>query len=244
MKIAVLADIHGNAPALKAVLDELDARKDIGHIYCAGDMIGIGPYSNEVLTLLFSRNDVSMVTGNHDEAILSLIVNEEYPPSHNDSKEHHQWIAKHLDRSYIPALKKLPRIIQEDIEGHSILVTHYHIEPSKLLDSISLDPFSKIVEPTKNNMVSLFKDYEANLILFGHHHPMHFFENNRTIYLNPGSLGCSRKASAPYSIIDITPDDIQVYFCKAVYEKASFLSSYEHLQVPDREFILKVFHGA
>ena len=96
MKIAVLTDIHGNAPALKAVLAEIDARNDIEYIYCAGDMIGIGPDTNEVLSLLFSRNNISMVTGNHDEAILALMEEKEYPASHNGTKEHHQWVAEHL----------------------------------------------------------------------------------------------------------------------------------------------------
>lgn len=72
MKIGVIADIHGNAPALKAVLNEFDLRRDIEHIYCLGDMIGIGPDTNEVLTILFARSDVSMITGNHDEAVLAL----------------------------------------------------------------------------------------------------------------------------------------------------------------------------
>lgn len=39
MKIGVIADIHGNASALKAVLNEFDKRQDIEHIYCLGDMI-------------------------------------------------------------------------------------------------------------------------------------------------------------------------------------------------------------
>lgn len=54
-------------------------------------MIGIGPYSNEVLHLLFSRKDVSMITGNHDEAVLALAKGEEYPTSHSSvrSEEHH-----------------------------------------------------------------------------------------------------------------------------------------------------------
>jgi hypothetical protein len=51
-------------------------------IYCLGDMIGIGPDTNEVLGLLFSRMDSSMITGNHDEAILALLKREEYPLSH------------------------------------------------------------------------------------------------------------------------------------------------------------------
>ncbi len=244
MKLAVLTDVHGNAPALKAVLAEIDAQSDIDHIYCAGDMIGIGPYSNEVLSMLFSRPDVSMVTGNHDEAVLSLLLGETYPVSHHASKEHHHWIAEHLDSAYIPMLKHLPRIIQQTTEDHSLLVTHYHIKPSKLLDPICLDPFSTIIEPTLPAIASLFKEYEAELIIFGHHHPVHFFKNKQTIYLNPGSLGCSKNASAPYAIIDMRTENLHIHLKEAAYDKASFLASYDRLQVPDREFILKAFHGA
>lgn len=243
MRIAVLTDIHGNAAALRAVLKEIDSRNDIDHIYCAGDMIGIGPYSNEVLDLLFTRNDVSMVTGNHDEAILSLLLGEEYPNSHHGTREHHQWMAKHLDKAYISKLQQLPRIIRHSVENQTLLMTHYHIEPSRILDQICLDPFSKIVEPTLKNVVSLFKSYEANLILFGHHHPIHFFKNDRTIYLNPGSLGCSHKAAAPYAIVHITRDQLYVQLEEAPYDKSSFIESFTRLQVPDWEFILKVFYG-
>lgn len=56
MKIGVITDIHGNAPALKAVLNKLDKRRDIEHIYCLGDMVGIGPDTNEVLKILFAGN--------------------------------------------------------------------------------------------------------------------------------------------------------------------------------------------
>lgn len=39
MKMAVIADVHGNLPALKAVFSALDLRKDIKHIYCLGFII-------------------------------------------------------------------------------------------------------------------------------------------------------------------------------------------------------------
>lgn len=69
MKVAIITDVHGNASALKAVLRDIDQREEIDRLYCLGDMVGIGPDTNEVLELLFSRNDLSMITGNHDEAV-------------------------------------------------------------------------------------------------------------------------------------------------------------------------------
>lgn len=62
---AIVTDIHGNSPALKAVLNDISI-KNLEHIYCLGDVVGIGPDSNQVLDLLTARNDVSFVVGNHD----------------------------------------------------------------------------------------------------------------------------------------------------------------------------------
>ncbi|OCA82496.1 metallophosphoesterase family protein [Bacillus sp. FJAT-27986] len=243
MKIGVIADIHGNEPALKAVLSKLDRRRDIEHIYCLGDMIGIGPNTNEVLDILFTRNDVSMITGNHDEAVLALLKGEEHPQSHSHVKEHHQWIAERMDKQFIRKLEGLPRAINLTVEGNSILFIHYQIEPTKLNDHISQDPFSRIVEPSIKDIRTLFKGREEKLICFGHHHPLHFFRSDRTVFLNPGSLGCNSKPTAPYSIVEIEGDKVVISNEEAAYDNTKYLASYERLQVPDRDFILKIFHG-
>ena len=243
MKFAVITDIHGNAPALKAVLDELDKRQDIEHIYCLGDMIGIGPDTNEVLDALFAREDVSMITGNHDEAVLALLKGEEYPLSHLHVKEHHQWIADRMDKQYIDKLDRLPRTIDITVEGKPILFMHYHIEKTRVEEHISRDPFSRIVETNLANITNLFRGYEEHLICFGHHHPLHFFESNDTIFLNPGSLGCNSDPSAPFAIIEMEAGKTIVNLEKASYDNIKFLKSYELLQVPEREFIINVFHG-
>jgi len=243
MKFAVITDIHGNAPALKAVLEEIDKKQDVEHIFCLGDMIAIGPNTNEVLHILFSRANVSMVTGNHDEAVLTLIREEEYPVSHRHVKEHHFWIAERMDRSFVPKLELLPRTIRKNVAGDSILFTHYHIESSKLNEHISRDPFSPIVQPSLSNLEALFADCNAKLICFGHHHPTHYFKGEKTIFLNPGSLGCNNKPIARYAIVSVEHNHIEISLEEVVYDNSSFLLSYGQLQVPDRDFILQTFHG-
>ncbi|WP_045515814.1 metallophosphoesterase family protein [Neobacillus niacini] len=242
-RMAIITDIHGNAPALKAVLTELDKRRDVDHIYCLGDMIGIGPDSNEVLQILFSRNDTSIITGNHDEAVLALAKGQEYPQSHSLVREHHQWILDRMDQSFIPKLDQLPRTIIHEIEGHSILFNHYKLEKSKWNEHISKDPFSSIVEPSVENLETLFKDNREDLICFGHHHPTQYFKGKKAIYLNPGSLGCNDKPAARYAIITLSTNQLEINLEEALYNNSEFLESYHRLDVPGREFILKVFHG-
>lgn len=241
MRFAVITDIHGNYPALKAVLKEMDNKEDIDHIYCLGDMIAIGPDTNEVLELLFGRNDISMITGNHEEAVLALIEDANYPKSHEVVKEHHQWIADRMDSTYIDKLKQLPRFISKEIGGISICFTHYAIRSDV---PISEDPFETIVDPNLENMELLFKNYEAELVCFGHHHPLHYFKGSQNTYLNPGSLGCTwGEPAAPYAIVTVENKNIDIQLKKATYDNKDFLSSYEVLQVPEREFILNAFHG-
>lgn len=243
MKFAVITDVHGNSRALEAVLAEIDAAEDVERIYCLGDMIAIGHETNEVLGILFARDDVSMLTGNHDEAVLALAQGREYPRSHLHVLAHHQWIADRLDSVFIEKLERLPRIIREEFSGHRVLFTHYHIENRKADAPIAEDPFSKIVEPGLANAEKMFSGHAESLICFGHHHPQHFFRNDTTIYLNPGALGCNSKPEAPYAIVEAKHDGFEVAIKNAVYDNKTFLEAYEKLQVPERDFILRIFHG-
>lgn len=243
MKFAVITDVHGNARALEAVLAEIDAAGDVSHVYCLGDMIAIGHETNEVLGILFGRDDISMITGNHDEAVLALAAGREYPRSHLHVLAHHQWIADGMDKDFIAKLEKLPRIIREEFSGHGVLFTHYHMENRKTEVPISEDPFSQIVEPNLGNAEKMFSGHDESLICFGHHHPQHFFHNDRTIYLNPGALGCNDKPEAPYAIIEAKEKGFEVEIKAAVYDNKAFLEAYDKLQVPERDFILRIFHG-
>ena len=64
MRIAVLSDIHGNLPALEAVLASL---RPYDAIWQLGDVVGYGPQPNEVVALLAGEGAVG-VRGNHDSA--------------------------------------------------------------------------------------------------------------------------------------------------------------------------------
>jgi predicted phosphodiesterase len=123
MKFAVITDIHGNSPAIRAVLKDIDQRQ-LGHIYCLGDIVGIGPDSNEVLDVLTSRKDISYVIGNHDLAVISAFYWQKPPKGHHNERDHHAWIAERIDSSYIEFLKKMPKqIVQTYLNKRFFLYT-------------------------------------------------------------------------------------------------------------------------
>lgn len=69
MRIAVLADVHGNLPALEAVLRDVDAQTPDA-IWVAGDLVGYNPWPNEVCAVLRERR-VKAIRGNHDRAVFT-----------------------------------------------------------------------------------------------------------------------------------------------------------------------------
>jgi predicted phosphodiesterase len=67
MHLAVMSDVHGNLPALEAVLEDLQP-VEVGGFLVAGDFIG-GPQPVEALRLLRTL-DSWMIRGNSDTGLL------------------------------------------------------------------------------------------------------------------------------------------------------------------------------
>lgn len=233
--IAILTDIHGNHPALQAVLQDI-ATKQIEHIYCLGDVVGIGPDSNQVLEQLTTRSDMSFVMGNHDLAVIAAARNEPVPVGHHNEREHHEWLAKRIERKYIEVMRKWPMSLTTSILHHELLFCHYHLDPNNWFA-----PIDKL--PTTGALDQIYSKTDYKLVCFGHHHIVHHFRSDKRLYFNPGSLGCYNKSYARYGIVTISEKGITAEIQEVPYNNVDFLRSYEELQVPDREFILKVFHG-
>src|SRR6478609_10151629 len=64
MRIAVIADIHGNLPALEAVLADID-RRAVDRTINLGDCVSGPLWPREVYDLLMARGDLT-IRGNHD----------------------------------------------------------------------------------------------------------------------------------------------------------------------------------
>ncbi len=66
-RIALLSDIHGNLPALDAVLADIDAA-GIAERYCLGDLVGYGPDPSGVVERM-QASGIPTVRGNYDDGI-------------------------------------------------------------------------------------------------------------------------------------------------------------------------------
>ncbi|MDR7074919.1 metallophosphoesterase family protein [Fictibacillus barbaricus] len=240
---AYFTDVHGNIDALEAVIEDAVSQGADSFI-CGGDMIGIGPFTNEVLELLFSLPSIHMVTGNHDEAVLALKYDQPYPESHAHAKLHHQWIADQLNHELAEQLKKLPREIAFNHVDISFLITHYPFKQGKKESPISEDPFQPIMgNPTLELIEQAFGTHSNDFIGFGHHHIGHDFKGEMTHYVNPGALGCSSTAEARYALIYVDNHKVRVEFKSVPYDRQRLIKAYKELQIPDSDFLMKAFHG-
>jgi predicted phosphodiesterase len=66
-RVAVITDIHGNLPALEASPDPIE-QIGVDATYCGGNLVGYGPYPNEVCSLIAERG-IPTIYGNYDYAI-------------------------------------------------------------------------------------------------------------------------------------------------------------------------------
>ena len=128
MKIAILSDIHGNLPALQAVLAEIDAA-GVDCIINGGDTLG-GPLESARTADLLMQRRIPMIAGNHERQLLTL------PPDHLSRSDactaseistgHRAWLA-----SVPPTLWLLDNVFVCHGTPHSDL--HYWLDyPSAL----------------------------------------------------------------------------------------------------------------
>ncbi len=71
MRAAVISDIHGNLPALEAVLESIDS-ESVDELWCLGDLVGYGADPDRCVALIAERADVCLA-GNHDLAVTGMV---------------------------------------------------------------------------------------------------------------------------------------------------------------------------
>lgn len=116
MKIAVLSCIHGNMAALEAVLRDIE-QQNCQQIYCLGDLVGYGPYPNEVIDTIRSLN-IPTVQGCWDEDIVEGLNACEcsYPSllAEKRGKLAHQWTNENITPENREYLASLPDTLKEN----------------------------------------------------------------------------------------------------------------------------------
>lgn len=123
MKVALLADIHGNLPALAAALAAARAA-GAAHVVVAGDLVGGGPHPVEVLRLL-QESGARCVRGNMDRKVLAALeAGAPRPKKKTGRKADVAWTARQLGADERAFLAALPAERTLRFGGCGVLVVH------------------------------------------------------------------------------------------------------------------------
>lgn len=108
MRIAFIFDVHGNLPALRAVLGEIE-REGADLVLHGGDLVGWGPEPEAVVSMVAER-DIRGVVGNHE--LLCQGIFTEDNALRNQSTA---WTASALSESAMRFVSELPsQIVLDD----------------------------------------------------------------------------------------------------------------------------------
>lgn len=109
MRVAVIADVHANWPALQAVLDDV-AASGAARLVCLGDLVG---YNAEPLECVTRLRDAAhlVVAGNHDVDVARGAAS---AGTHAQARFVQDWTRERLSASDLDWLAALPGVALDD----------------------------------------------------------------------------------------------------------------------------------
>lgn len=185
MKIAVLADIHGNLAAFHAVIDDLDRWKP-DMVIVAGDTVNRGPQSDLCLDLVLrmqAERGWLLIRGNHERYVLQY-DRDRLAPEFPTSGPRHEinrimaWTHGQV-AGQIATIAALPERLRLDIAGEPLVVYHASVRHDR--DGItSHSPDAELRQQI---------DPSAALFCVGHTHTPLTRRLDSTLVVNVGSVG-------------------------------------------------------
>src|SRR3954451_20125834 len=119
-RVAVLADVHGNAVALAAVLAELEREQTDIVVHCCD--LTWGPFPVETIELLDGKG-VLFVRGNADRAVTEIAERLQDPTA--DATQRERWMVEQHDASLRALLAAFPATVELEVDGlGDVLFTH------------------------------------------------------------------------------------------------------------------------
>ena len=182
MRIALLADIHGNLPALEAVLADIAGTGGADTILVLGDIAMLGPQPAEVIARLQQAGCV-VIQGNTDTWYREVIASD-YVPGDDRSAgmvNHYRWAQACLSQGQIRYLLALPFSWQADLGGGESLLG-VHGSPRRFDEAIR-------PEVTGDALDEMLAGVTATVVAFGHTHRAMVRRHGRITLVNPGTVG-------------------------------------------------------
>jgi putative phosphoesterase len=213
-RVAVITDIHGNLAALQASLDAI-GQIGVDQIYCGGDLVGYGPYPNEVCALIEER-EIPTIYGNYDYAIGRDLddCGCAYVTQHDRQlgQQSVPWTLAHTDQHSKDFMRGLPFDLRFELGDVPIHLVHG--SPRKVNEYLFEDKPASLYE-------RLAAAEQARVMVFGHTHKPWIHPYGGVLFVNCGSVGKPKDGDprAAFAILELDPaGDVQVSIERFPYD--------------------------
>lgn len=192
MRIAILADIHGNLPAFEAVLDHI-AQQNVDQIIIAGDIVNGSPDSDKCWRLAKSLN-CPMVRGNHERYVFDYGTPNADPAWVSERFSSVRWVIAQLTDDERQELADLPMALRLP-ELPDLLITH----ASPRSDQDSLKAYT-----LDHAVAEMFGSVAEQTIVRGHNHLeyTHNWRGKEIITVGTAGHPLDGNSAARYSILE------------------------------------------
>jgi putative phosphoesterase len=211
--VAVVTDIHGNLPALEAVLARIE-ELGIERVYCGGDLVGYGPHPNEVCALIEDR-EIPTIYGNYDYAIGRDL--EDCGCAYPTQRERDlgqrsvDWTLAHTDQRSKDFMRGLPFDLHFDVGETAVHLVHG--SPRKVNEYLFEEKPASLYE-------RLAGAEQSDVLVFGHTHKPWVREYGDVLFVNCGSVGKPKDGDprAAFALLQATGPSVGVGIERVEYD--------------------------
>jgi putative phosphoesterase len=180
MRVAAIYDIHGNLPALEAVLQDI-RQAEVDHVVVGGDVLP-GPMPCETITCLLDLDiPVQFVQGNGDREVLARMRGTETGSVPEQFREVMRWVAQQLHPEYEGLLASWPETLRLQIRGLGE-VLFCHATPRS-----DTEVFTRLT--SEDRLLPLFEGLDVPVVVCGHTHMQFDRMIGQIRVVNAGSVG-------------------------------------------------------
>ena len=176
MRVAALADVHGNLPALEAVLRDVEAERVDAIVVC-GD-VASGPMPGETIDALRRIGGARFVRGNADRGVVETFDGRPSPDMRGPLAD---WCAGQVTREQRDFLASFEDTVALDVDGLG-RVLFCHASPRNDVDVFT-------VESSDARVGTLMRGVDADVVVCGHTHMQFDRRLGALRIVNPGSVG-------------------------------------------------------
>jgi len=242
MRVAALYDIHGNLPALEAVLDEV-CRSGVDLVVVGGDVVP-GPMPHECLACLRALDlPTEFIFGNGEREVLAELAGEETGNVPERFREVVGWVARQLGPEEERLMASWPATLDVEIPALG-RVLFCHGTPSS-----DTDIFTRLTP--EERLMPIFDGLDADVVVCGHTH-MQFERTVGTVrVVNAGSVGMPFGTPGAHWLLlgpDLDPRRTSYDRARAAhrirataYPQADEFAAGNVLEVPSEERMLEAF---